>query len=152
MSPNLCWEILLGHVTDTRNIVIDAQPPIDGWAACFARRLMWHTTLKKLVRISLKEDGKKPKGVVQPPISAAPIQSIDSNNPWGFAWEPKWSVVLPEVLSLCPDGAEVVWQHEADLHNIRQVAHQQVQMRTELLAPLWKLHFKFHKKVFPKCC
>lgn len=40
-------------------------------------------------------------------------------------------------------------RHEVDLNNIRQGAHQHVQMRTELLAPLWKFNFKFHKKYFP---
>lgn len=95
--------------------------------------------LQKLLWISLKEDGKKPKGVVQPPISPF-NQSI---------------VTIHEALfeNLCCQRSWVCaltgQRHEVDLHNIRQGAHQHVQMRTELLAPLWKFNFKFHKKYFP---
>lgn len=124
----LCCEILPGsllwHVTDSRNIAMDfAQPPIDGWAAGLP--VSWHKTLQKLLWISLKEDGKKPEGVVQPPISPFD-QSI---------------VTIHEALfeNLCCQRSWVCalmgQRHEVDLHNIRQGAHQHVQMRTELLAP-----------------
>lgn len=75
------------------------------------------------------------------PASNLPVWSIDSYNPWGSVWE----LVLPEVLSLCPDGSEA-WGRSAQYQAGGSSACAD---EDRVISPQWKFNVKFHKKYFP---